>query len=43
MIPVHAQGYGQTLQRITRAADGRIDTQDVLPVAFVPLVRTTSR
>lgn len=41
VIPVQAQGYGQTLQRITCDADGRIDIRDVLPVAFVPLVGRT--
>jgi protein-L-isoaspartate(D-aspartate) O-methyltransferase len=43
VIPVQADGYGQVLQRITRDAAGRVDVRDVLPVAFVPLVRASPR
>lgn len=42
VIPVRADGYGQVLQRITRDADGRVHVQDVLPVAFVPLLGDTA-
>lgn len=38
VIPVRADGYGQVLQRITRDRDGQVHVQDLLPVAFVPLV-----
>jgi protein-L-isoaspartate(D-aspartate) O-methyltransferase len=43
VIPVQADGYGQVLQRITRDAEGRVEARDVLPVAFVPLVRAAPR
>jgi len=42
VIPVRADDYGQVLQRITRDRDGRLHVQDVLPVAFVPLVRSSA-
>jgi protein-L-isoaspartate(D-aspartate) O-methyltransferase len=42
VIPVRADGYGQVLQRISRDRDGHIHVQDVLPVAFVPLVRSNA-
>jgi protein-L-isoaspartate(D-aspartate) O-methyltransferase len=38
VIPVGAPGETQMLTRIVKAADGTCSTQDVLPVAFVPLV-----
>jgi len=37
VIPVN-YGMHQMLQRITRDADGRVNAEDILPVAFVPLV-----
>jgi protein-L-isoaspartate(D-aspartate) O-methyltransferase len=42
VVPVRADGYGQVLQRITLDRDGRPHVQDVLPVAFVPLVRSAA-
>ncbi|NIP13203.1 MAG: protein-L-isoaspartate(D-aspartate) O-methyltransferase [Pseudomonadales bacterium] len=38
VIPV-ASGFNQMLKRITRDADGDVHSEDVLPVAFVPLVK----
>jgi len=43
VIPVQANGHGQVLRRLTRDADGRIHSRDVLPVAFVPLVARPAR
>jgi protein-L-isoaspartate(D-aspartate) O-methyltransferase len=40
VIPVDA-GFSQMLRRITRDPDGDVHTEDVLPVAFVPLVKAT--
>ena len=40
VIPVDA-GFNQMLRRITRDPDGDVHTEDVLPVAFVPLVKAT--
>lgn len=37
VIPV-ASGMHQMLKRLTPDAEGRVDVEDVLPVAFVPLV-----
>jgi protein-L-isoaspartate(D-aspartate) O-methyltransferase len=38
VIPVDA-GFNQMLRRITRDPDGNVQSEDVLPVAFVPLVK----
>ena len=38
VIPVDS-GFNQTLRRITRDPDGEVHSEDVLPVAFVPLVK----
>ncbi|HTO68285.1 MAG TPA: protein-L-isoaspartate(D-aspartate) O-methyltransferase [Myxococcota bacterium] len=38
VVPVRASGGGQTLLRIERRADGELDTRDLGPVMFVPLV-----
>ncbi|WP_245675803.1 protein-L-isoaspartate(D-aspartate) O-methyltransferase [Halofilum ochraceum] len=37
VIPVGSGRMGQELLRITKSADGRVERQAVLPVAFVPL------
>lgn len=37
VIPVGSGRMGQDLLRITKSADGRVERQNVLPVAFVPL------
>ncbi|NBC15436.1 MAG: protein-L-isoaspartate(D-aspartate) O-methyltransferase [Gammaproteobacteria bacterium] len=39
VIPV-ARGRGQVLSVLTRGADGDLHRRDVLPVAFVPMVRS---
>lgn len=39
VIPVHVDEHRQMLQCITRDAGGQVHVRDVLPVAFVPLVR----
>jgi protein-L-isoaspartate(D-aspartate) O-methyltransferase len=38
VIPVRTLGYGQVLRRFTCQPDGTTTGEDVLPVAFVPLV-----
>ena len=40
VIPVHVDEYRQMLRCITRDAQGGVHVRDVLPVAFVPLIRT---
>ena len=40
VIPVDA-GFNQMLRRITRNPDGDVHSEDVLPVAFVPLVKAS--
>jgi len=37
VIPVHARRGSQALQRVTKAQDGTVTDEDVLPLAFVPL------
>jgi protein-L-isoaspartate(D-aspartate) O-methyltransferase len=39
VIPLE-RGFTQQLVVLTHQADGRIETRDVLPVAFVPMVRS---
>lgn len=42
VIPVGPGGIHQTLRVITKRPDGSFDSRDVIPVAFVPLVREKS-
>lgn len=39
VVPVGEQGRAQTLQLLVKQADGSIETRDVIPVGFVPMVR----
>ncbi len=39
VVPVGEQGSAQTLQLLVKQADGSIETRDVIPVGFVPMVR----
>lgn len=41
VIPVGPEGGRQTLQVITKEADGSMHTRDVVPVGFVPMVKDT--
>ncbi len=39
VVPVGAQGSSQSLQVISKSADGEVSASDVLPVRFVPFTR----
>jgi protein-L-isoaspartate(D-aspartate) O-methyltransferase len=40
VVPVGQEGGVQSLQLIRKKPDGTVETKDVLPVRFVPMVHT---
>jgi protein-L-isoaspartate(D-aspartate) O-methyltransferase len=40
VVPVGQEGGVQSLQLIHKKPDGTVETKDVLPVRFVPMVHT---